>query len=145
MKLIANRFTFETQSGWEDRSVISVMGPVSAKGFAANVVVVHEKISSRESLEEYAGRQRQAMQARFPDIEVVDERAVRINGMAAVQRLQRFRSEGHDIQQVQTFLLAGGFIYTLSGTAALEEFDRHIQAFRQAVETFRVFETTEIA
>jgi hypothetical protein len=145
MKLIANGYAFETASGWEDRSVISVMGPPSAKGFAANLVVVHEKISPRESLEEYARRQRQAMSAQFPGIEVIDERSVRINGMAAFQRLQRFSSEGHNIQQVQTFLLADGCIYTVSGTAALEEFDRHIQAFRQAVETFRVFDNQAIA
>jgi hypothetical protein len=145
MKLIANGFAFDTGSGWEDRSVISVMGPVSAKGFAANLVVVREKISSRESLEEYAGRQAQAMSTQFPGVEILDERSIRINGMAAFQRLHRFRSEGHSIQQAQTFLLADGFIYTLTGTAELEEFDQHIQAFRQAVETFRVFDTREIA
>jgi len=145
MQLIANGFALETDSGWEDRSVISVMGPVSAKGFAANLVVVREKVSSLDSLEEYARRQAQAMSAQFPAIEILDERSIRINGMASFQRLQRFSSEGLNIQQAQTFLLAGGFIFTITGTAELEEFDQHIHAFRQAVETFRIFDTKEIA
>jgi hypothetical protein len=41
---------------------------------------------------------------------------------------------------VQTFLLVGLKIYAITGTARVEEFDRHLRAFREIVENFRAAE-----
>ena len=145
MRLIGNGFATEVPAGWQDRSMVTLIGPTSATGFAANVVVVREDIGPRRSVEEYASRQRQAMESQIDGLEILDERPARINGAAAYQRLQRFASQGHRVQQAQTFILADGIVFAVTCTASLEDFDKHLDAFRRVVDSFQCFDPRTVA
>jgi hypothetical protein len=138
-KMIANGWHADLPGGWEDRSMITLVGETDASGFASNIVVTRQKIELPASLEEYAAAQAEMMRTEIVDLQILDERALEINGARAFQRLQRFSAGGTQIiQQVQTFVLAGEMIYAVTGTATLEAFDRSIPAFRKFVETFKI-------
>ena len=140
MRLIGNGFVTDAPAGWQDRSIITIAGPTSETGFAANVVILREQVGSRQSIEEYARRQREAMEAQIAGLEVLDERPARINGDAAYQRLQRFEAQGHRLQQSQTFILSGGTMFAVTCTASLEDFNNHLAAFRRVVDSFQCFD-----
>ena len=140
MRLIGNGFVTEVPSGWQDRSMMTLVGPTSATGFAANVVVVREQVGPRRSIEDYATSQRRAMETQIDGLEILDERPARINGAAAYQRLQRFTAQGHAVQQAQTFILFDGIVFSVTCTASVEDFDKHLDAFRRVVESFRCFD-----
>lgn len=140
MKVIANGFIVDLPAGWDDRTLITLAGPVGASSFIANVVVTRERVPAQTAIEDYAQAQLTAMKEEMPTLEILDERATKLNGVPAFQRLQRFTIEGQQLQQAQTFLLAGGLIFVVTGTAAIADFDNQIPAFRQIVETFRLFD-----
>lgn len=140
MKVIANGFAVELPKGWDDRSLITLAAPTSANGFAPNVVVTRERIPANVSIEAYAQAQRTAMKEEVPALEILDERATTINGAPAFQRLQRFTMEGQQLQQAQTYVLAQGLVFVITGTAAIADFDNQIPAFRQIIESFRLFD-----
>jgi len=145
MRVIGNGFVTEVAAGWEDRSLITLVGPTSATGFAANIVVMREQVGPRRSIEDYAGRQRRAMEAQIDGLEVLDERPTRINGAAAFQRLQRFSTQGQRVQQAQTFILADGIVFAVTCTASLDDFNKHLDCFRRAVDSFRCFDPRTVA
>ncbi len=127
--------------GWEDRSMITLVGETDASGFASNIVVTRQTIDSETNLEDYALMQAEMMQNEIGNLQVLDERAIEINGAQAFQRLQRFLvNENQIIQQVQTYFLHGEMIFAITGTATLEAFDRSIPAFKKFVETFKINE-----
>ena len=145
-KFIANGWTADLPDSWEDRSTITLVGETDAKGFASNIVVTRENVEPQTSLEEYAALQAAMMRQQLGELQILDERAVEINGAPAFQRLQRFAVDGGGgggqiIQQVQTFFLAEflaeKIVFTVTGTATVESFDRSIPAFKRFVETFR--------
>lgn len=137
-KFTANGWTAERPESWEDRSVITLVGETGADGFASNIVVTRQTVETGTSLEDYAAFQAEMMESEIGDMQIIDERAIDINGVRAFQRLHRFSAGAQIIQQVQTFFLAGDAIFAVTGTAALEAFDRSIPAFKQFVETFRL-------
>ncbi|HEY0429750.1 MAG TPA: DcrB-related protein [Pyrinomonadaceae bacterium] len=138
-KFIANGWTADWPDGWEDRSMITLVGETDGKGFASNIVVTRQKIEAGTSLADFAAIQAEMMRGEIGTLQIIDERAIEINGLEAFQRLQRFAaSETQIIQQVQTFFLAGENIFAVTGTAAVERFDRAIPAFKKFVETFRI-------
>lgn len=141
--LTANGWTAAIPDGWEDRSLITLVGETDASGFASNIVVTRQRSEPQTSLEEFARVQaelmRQELEGSGGELQIVDERAVDIGGVSSYQRLQRFNLEnGRIIQQVQTFFLGANMIYAVTGTATLESFDRAIPAFKKFVETFRL-------
>jgi hypothetical protein len=136
-KFTANGWTADLPEGWEDRSMITLVGETDASGFASNIVVTRQKIET--NLEDYAAVQAEMMRAEVGNLQILDERAIEINGAKAFQRLQRFAvGDTQIIQQVQTFFLAGDDIFAITGTATLEAFDRSIPAFKKFVETFQI-------
>lgn len=135
-KIVANGWSAALPAGWEDRSVITLVGETDRYGFAANIVVTREKVAPQASVESYAREQAELMRAEAGEVQILDERAIKINNLHAYQRLQRFAPDGLPIQQVQTFILADGVIYAITGTATVEAFDRSIPAFKTFVETF---------
>ena len=138
-KITANGWTADLPAGWEDRSMITLVGETDASGFASNIVVTRQKVDAGTSVEDYAAIQGDLMQAEIENLQILDERAIEINGAQAFQRLHRFEIDGGQfIQQVQTFFLAGDIVFAITGTATLEAFDRSIPAFRQFVETFQI-------
>lgn len=138
-KFVANGWSAEMPDGWEDRSMITLVGTESAQsGFASNIVVTKQRTDL--GVEEFARLQTDLMRAELNggELQILDERAVEIGGVSSYQRLQRFDAGGGKIiQQVQTFFSGDAAIYTLTGTASLEEFDEAIPAFKRFVESFR--------
>ncbi len=137
MKFIANGFTTDLPDDWQDRSMITLVGP-PRDGFAPNAVIMREPVGPRVSIEDYAREQREAALAEIPGLEIIDERPTRVNGCAAFQRLQRFSAQGRMLQQTQTFVLAKGLVFVITCTAALEHFDASIPAFRRLADAFSV-------
>lgn len=138
-KIIANGWSADLPGGWEDRSMITLVGKTDASGFASNIVVTRQKLDHGISLEDYVAIQAEMMLGEIENLQILDERAIEINGVKAFQRLQRFSVNANQvIQQVQTFFLAGELVLTITGTATLEAFDRTIPAFKNFVETFRI-------
>lgn len=136
MKFVANGWTTELPPGWDDRSVITLVGPTDASGFAVNVVVTREQVGYATSVEDYAYEQSAAMYGEVEGYEVLDERSTTVDGAPAVQRLHRFDIEGAELQQVQTFVLGDGVVFVITGTATVADFDHNIEAFRGVVEAF---------
>ena len=136
MRFIANGWTTELPAGWDDRSVITLVGPTDASGFAVNVVVTREQVDFATSVEDYAYEQSAAMYGEVEGYEVLDERSTTVDGAPAVQRLHRFDIEGAELQQVQTFVLGDGVVFVITGTATVADFDANIEAFRGVVEAF---------
>lgn len=142
-KLTANGWTADMPDGWEDRSMITLVGATDANGFASNIVVTRQKTEAQATIEEFAALQAEMMRGELAnsgaELQIIDERAIDIGGVRSYQRLQRFKLEnGQIIQQVQTFFDGNHTIYAVTGTATLEAFDSAIPAFRQFVETFRL-------
>lgn len=137
-KFTANGWTADLPEGWEDRSMITLVGATDASGFAANIVVTRQTVEGPENVEDYARTQAELMRNEVGDLQILDERAVEINGLPSYQRLQRFAGgNGQIIQQVQTFFLNNEIAFAVTGTAAIESFDQSIPAFRKFVETFK--------
>ncbi len=136
MEFRANDWRSVLPEGWEDRSLITIVGATGPSGIAANIVVTREPVDARTSIEEYAAQQKQVSFEQFPDLEVLDERATRLNGAPAYQRLQRIGWQNRTLQQAQTFVLGRGAVYVITCTAAVDEFNAAIPAFRQFTENF---------
>ena len=145
MRLIANGFVTDLPEGWEDRSMITLVGAAGATGatgatgFAPNVVIMRQRVAPQTNIEAYAREQRAATEAEIDDLEVIDERAATVGGAPAFQRLQRFSAQGRRLQQAQTYVLGDRVVFILTCTAALEQFNDHIAHFRRVVDNFRLF------
>lgn len=141
-KFTADSWTAAMPSGWEDRSMITIVKAADAEeGFATNIVVT--KQHAETSVEDFAAQQahlmRQELAASGGLLQILDERAIEIGGLPSYQRLQRFDAGGGQIiQQVQTFFLAKKTIYVVTGTTTVEMFDRAIPGFKEFVETFEI-------
>jgi hypothetical protein len=134
----ANDWTSVLPTGWNDRSMITLIGATGASGIAANIVVTKEEIGGHVSIENYAEAQKRAMTAEIPQLQILDERPTTVNDAPAFQRLQRFQIENVIIQQAQTFILSKNAVYAITGTAAIEDFNGIIDALRQFTENFRL-------
>lgn len=135
----ANGWTSVLPAGWNDRSVITLIGATGAAGIAANIVVTKEETGGQAvSIESYAEAQKQAMMAELPQMQILDERPTTVNDAPAFQRLQRFQIENVIIQQAQTFILSENAVYAITGTAAIDDFNGIIDALRQFTENFRL-------
>lgn len=145
MKTTSNEFIAEMPDSWEDRTMTTLVGPADGSGFAANTVIVRERVTPRTSIEDYAGRQRQLMAAQIADLQVLDERPATLNGRPAYRRLQRFSAQGRRVQQMQTFVLADTVIYTITCTAAADTFNQHTSAFERIRDSFRVISSQTAA
>ena len=146
MKVLGSGFLSDLPRGWEDRSLITLVGPTSYGGFAANVIIARERARPGFTLIESAQRQLDALEIEVGAVEIIYERPTTINGATAFERLQQFDSQGRRIQQLQTFIVNDGMLFTVICTAELEEFETHREAFRRVVESFHCFnpETTSV-
>jgi hypothetical protein len=138
VKFTANKWKSVLPDGWVDRSMITLVGATGAAGIAANIVVTREEIDGQTSIEDYAETQKQLMTKEIERVEILDERATTVNKAPAFQRLQRFQIEDLYIQQAQTFILGSGSVFVITGTAAIEDFDKIINAVREFTESFQL-------
>jgi hypothetical protein len=146
MKVLGSGFVSNLPRGWEDRSLITLVGPTSYGGFAANVIIARERAGPGFTMEESARRQLDALENEVGSVNIVYERPTSINGATALERLQRFHAEGREIEQLQTFIVNDGMLFTVICTAESDEFVRHREAFRSVIESFHCYdpETTSV-
>lgn len=137
-KFTANGWQSVAPENWADRSMITLVGETGASGIAANIVVTREIVGEETLIEDYAEVQKQGMLAELKTLEILDERPFDLNGLKCFQRLHRFSVEGLAIQQVQTFILERDTVFAITGTAAVEDFNNSIGAFREFTENFRL-------
>jgi hypothetical protein len=137
-KIISTDWSADLPKGWEDRTMVTLVGPISEDGFASNIVVTREKLEQATTVEEYAKVQADLMREELDGVELMDERAIEINGLPSFQRLQRFAIDDQIVQQVQTFILGDDFIYAITGSSSVEDFNASIPAFKKFVETFEL-------
>lgn len=135
-KFTANGWSSVVPEGWRDGSMITLVGPTGASGFAANIVVTRDPRNELTGVEEFAEEQKRAMQSEVGPVEILDERPLALNGAPAFQRLHRFGIEGLTIQQVQTFVLSNDAFFVITGTAEIEEFNDMIDAVREFTQKF---------
>lgn len=140
MKLIGNGFTLEAPAGWQDRTITTLVGPTGRGGFAPNVVVIREPLPSDVQLEDYTRSQLERTLAEIPGLEVLSERTMDINGIRAVQRLQRFSAGGRRIQQSQIYALGAGVVLAITCSAQQEEFAASLAAFETITSSLGLFD-----
>lgn len=117
--------------------MITLVAPFAPGKFAANVVVTRHAVAPSDSIEDFVAEQLKMLESSLPNFELLDVRNTSVQNFPACQQLHRFRTENGFLQQVQTFILCGGVIFSITGTSLLDEFDAHIAAFRQIVENFQ--------
>jgi hypothetical protein len=139
-KVISTDWSASMPRGWEDRTMVTLVGPVSEDGFASNIVVTREKLEDATTVEEYAQVQADLMREEIDGVELMDERAIEINNLPAFQRLQRFAIDDQIVQQVQTFIMGDNVIYAITGSSSVEDFNASIPAFKKFVESFELSE-----
>lgn len=138
MKFTANDFTTALPPQWEDRTMITLIAPFTPGSFAANVVITKHFVKADESLEDFAQAQLGILQTSLPEFELLDQRFTTVNDYSSYQQLHRFQSENGILQQVQTFMISESVVFAITGTARIEEFERHLAAFRAVVENFQI-------
>lgn len=139
-KFTANEWQSIMPNGWEDGSMITLVGAVGTTGFAPNIVVTRDAVESSTSVQEFAETQKKILQQEINGVIILDERTATINGADAVQFLQRIPIEGQTIQQVQTFVQGDNRIYCITGTAAVEDFNNSVNAFKFFTDNFKINE-----
>jgi hypothetical protein len=137
-KVISTDWSASMPRGWEDRTMVTLVGPISEDGFASNIVVTREKLEDATTVEEYAQVQADLMREEIDGVELMDERSIEISGLPAFQRLQRFAIDDQIVQQVQTFIMGDNIIYAITGSSSVEDFNASIPAFKKFVETFEL-------
>jgi len=138
MKLTHNEFYSAIPESCQDRTMITVVAPFAPGEFATNVVVTRHFVAAHESVEAFAEEQLKIMRESVPNFELLDYRTTTLNELPAVQQLHRFQTENGFLQQVQTFVLADRKIYVITGTSTVNDFERHIGAFREIVENLQI-------
>jgi hypothetical protein len=124
-------------AGWDDRTMMTLIGPRGETGFAANVVITREPLDGK-SLAEYVAQQAAAMKAELPGYALLDERTVQLRGAPTAQRLHRFHAAPNAVQQMQTFVLCRSDVFVITCSAQVQEFDALLPAFREILDSFRV-------
>ena len=137
MKTTAPDFVADVPPGWEDRTMTTLIGPQDSSGFAANVVVIRDRISLGSDLEDYVRTQRLAMSESVTGLEVLDERPMVLGGKRAYRTLQRFSAQGRHLQQLQIFVLSGAVVFVITCTATAGSYNEHARAFQRITDSFR--------
>jgi hypothetical protein len=140
MKLKHNEFSTAIPDAWDDRTMVTLVASFGAGEFATNIVITRHFVEAHESLEDFAQEQQKMMRESIANFELLDYRANELNGRPSCQQLHRFPTQNGVLQQVQTFILANRRVYVITGTSTVNDFERHIQAFREIVENFAIEE-----
>lgn len=135
-KVATARWTADLPKKWRDGSIITLVGEVGKSGFASNIVVNREILQETLTIEEYAALQIDFMRQDIGEIQILNERRIKLKEIPALQRVLRFAVEEHAIQQFQTIMLKDDTVYAVTGTATVEDFENSVYAFNEFVESF---------
>jgi hypothetical protein len=124
-------------AGWEDRTVLTIAGPVT-DGISPNVVVTRETLCHNMVLGGFAG----GWVARLSDELPVRERRpvehLHVAGHRAQLRCVEWEAAGTAVVQLVALFCAGGSGYAAVCTAPASEFDTLEPGFRALIAGLRV-------
>jgi hypothetical protein len=123
--------------GWVDRTVLTYVGPDRGAG-SPSLVVTSDRLGPDVAVGRYAAMQDAAMRAGMEGIELVEERETTVAGHAAVRLSYSWRWEQRGMRQRVWCLVEDEVGYTITATAAEDEFDAHRAAFAAAVASFQI-------
>lgn len=138
MKIQHNELSSSLPDKWQDRTMLTLVAPFQPGEFAANIVVNRYFVGQTETVENFALTQQRALKESLPAFQLLDFQTVKIHDYPACRQLHRFTADSQSIQQVITYLLANQLVYSITGTATMQQFNNHIAAFRQFVEDLKV-------
>lgn len=137
----ANGFDSVQPDGWQDRSTLTLVGPVAGDGFASNIVVTQQPVDSTTSVTQFAQSQLATLATEVQSLDIADEREVSLNGRKLYQRLHSFTVGQQRVAQVQTYVFAivddQRTAYVITGTTSPEAFDAAMPAFKAFIEGFK--------
>lgn len=137
MRFLGNGFLTSAPDGWDDRSVVTLVGPAGADGFVPNIVVTRDRIDADTTLEKYVADQSQLLQSAVGDLELLDEERGVLHGMPAVHRTVRCTAEGRVMVQRQTYVQHRRTIIVVTCTASVDTYSTHAEDFRRFVDELR--------
>lgn len=137
---VHNDFTMSLPPRWIDSSVVVLSGPPN-DGYSPNISVNREKLDFQLSVAEYAAEQLLQLQQGLAEqkYRVVEEIALSLGGLDAIQRTHRFEVEEDDLQimQMQVYVVKGSEAITVTCTNLAEWFDRTKPIFMEAINQFK--------
>ncbi len=116
---------------WQDRSIIAFAGsPAPGQTFAPNIVVTHDRLEKRETINAYADRQLVQLAQRLPGFKLVSRGEVTVGGLPALELRFNWRGENGDLDQHQVFVSPRKrSVLSFVATALKEDFPRVQGAF----------------
>ena len=113
----AHRFMMPLLKDWQDQTVFSLLGPVT-DGIQHNVTVMVEPDLEEDSLEKYAARQVQGLEAELKGCRLLlDEPTTLANGLPAHRAIFTwYPTEEHHLYQEQLYVLHENTGYKLTAT-----------------------------
>lgn len=136
----ANGFDSELPQGWSDRSMITLVGPTSQDGFAANLVVTRQPLERGTSVTAFGQSQVEAIANEVEEVKVQFERTANIREREVFQRIHEIRVGDRWIRQVQAYYVVDrdgqrtGFVVT--GSTSPEAFEEALPAIQHFIAKF---------
>lgn len=141
----------ELPGEWEDRSIYTFVAPeqtsvasglptmAKTQGFRPNVVITREPKGKTQRIDAYAKEQLAISQKQLPQMKVLEDKEHQISDQAAVTRVFTFVAPPQNImvQQLQTFVLSGDYIYTFTFSSLPDGFANQRKAFDQILGSVR--------
>ena len=130
-------YTLPLPSGWEDRTAVTITGPVD-DGVQANVVVTRESLCDHMGLGAFAEGWVARLSDQVPVTEIGEVEHVRIDGRRGQIRTVGWQAAGLDITQLVGLVTDGEDAYAIVCTASADAFGGLEEAFRGTIAGFRL-------
>jgi hypothetical protein len=124
-------------AGWEDRTVLTIAGPLVA-GISPNVIVTRETLCDNMGLGGFASGWLDRLADELPVRERRPVEHTRVAGQRAQVRCVEWAAAGTAVVQLVALFCAGGSGYAAVCTAPTEAFDALEPAFRELFAGLRV-------
>lgn len=134
--------TLQLPGAWEDRSIYTFVAPevhaasalptmAKTQGFRPNVVITREPKGKTQRVDAYAKEQLSISQKQLPQLKVLEDKEHPLGGQTAVSRVFTFVAPPQNVvvQQLQTFVLTGDWIYTFTFSSLPDGFNEQRKAF----------------
>lgn len=144
--LYGGTITLQLPDSWDDRSIYTFVAPEQSaasglptmnnqQGFRPNVVVTREARGKYERLDAYTKDQLAASQKELPNMKIVSEEPTKVGDFQGITRVFTFIAKPHNVavQQMQSFVLVGDHIYTLTFSTLPSHFDQQKAMFDKIV------------
>lgn len=139
-------FSMEIPTDWfissSPESQIIILAPPTETGARPNIAVSMRVVQDDVTLLDLAAEAREIQAEEYADYEVLGEEDYTETGGIAFQRFYQWvpQTSGEPVLQVQTFILAGQILFTITATrfASETEGDTYDEVFGHVIRSFRV-------